>query len=132
MGRKLNNSAKKNYKNHISSYVSGRPKWLPSTEIWGPWDKYPGRRSCRRNQVTWYKSEQSDWFGINYHISILVYRDLTDSPLTRATLLQLPAVPVTTKLQISLGKTNAIDPLHNTFWTLHVHRPKGSQWIMGR
>ena len=59
----------------MSSYVSGRPKWLPSTEIWGPWDKYPGRRSCRRNQVTWYKSEQSDWFGINYHIGILVYRD---------------------------------------------------------
>ena len=76
MGRKLNNSAKKTYKNHISSYVSDRPKWLPSTDIWGPWDKYPGRRSCRRNQVTWYKSEQSDWFGINYHIGILVYRDL--------------------------------------------------------
>ena len=77
MGRKLNNSAKKNYKNHISSYVSGRPKWLHSTEILGPWDKYLRRRSCRQNQVTWYKSEQSDWFGINYHIGILVYRDLT-------------------------------------------------------
>ena len=25
--------------------------------------------------VTWYKFEQSDWFGINYHIGILVYRD---------------------------------------------------------
>ena len=72
---KWNNSAKKNDKNQISSYVSSRPKWLPSTEIWGPWDKYPGRRSCRRNQVTWYKSEQSDWFGINYHIGILVYRN---------------------------------------------------------
>ena len=76
MGKKLNNSAKKTYKNQISSYVSDRPKWLPSTDIWGPWDKYPGRRSCRWNQVTWYKSEQSDWFGINYHIGILVYRDL--------------------------------------------------------
>ena len=73
---KWNNSATKNDKNQISSYVSSRPKWLPSTEIWGPWDKYPGRRSCRRNQVTWYKSEQSDWFGINYHIGILVYRDM--------------------------------------------------------
>ena len=72
---KWNNSAKKNDKNQISSYVSSRPKWLPSTEIWGPWDKYPGRRSCRRNQVTWYKSEQSDWFGIKYHIGILVYRE---------------------------------------------------------
>ena len=72
---KWNNSAKKNDKNQISCYVSSRPKWLPSTEIWGPWDKYPGRRSCRRNQVTWYKSEQSDWFGINHHIGILVYRD---------------------------------------------------------
>ena len=28
-----------------------------------------------RNRVTWYKSEQSDWFGINYHIGILVYRE---------------------------------------------------------
>ena len=75
MGRKLNNSAKKNDKNHISSYVSSRPKWLPLTEIWGPWNEYPGRRSCARNQVTWYKLEQSDWFGIHYHIGILVYRD---------------------------------------------------------
>ena len=25
--------------------------------------------------VTWYKSERSDWFGINYHIGILVYSE---------------------------------------------------------
>ena len=75
MGRKLNNSARKNDKNQISSYVISRPKWQPSTEIWGPLDEYPGRRSCARNQVTWYNLEQSDWFGINYHIGILVYRD---------------------------------------------------------
>ena len=43
---------------------------------WGPWNKYPGRRSCARYQVTWYKFEQSDWFGINYHIGILVYSDM--------------------------------------------------------
>ena len=102
MGRKLNNSAKKNYKNDISSYVSGRPTWLPSTEIWGAWDKYPGRRSCRRNQVTWYKSEQSDWFGINYHIGILVYREVFDSPLDACS--PYPQ----SKLEISLGKTNAV------------------------
>ena len=29
-----------------------------------------------RNRVMWYKSERSDWFGINYHIDILVYRDI--------------------------------------------------------
>ena len=75
MGRKLNNSARKNDKNQISSYVISRPKWIPSTEIWGPLDEYPGRRSCACNQVTWYKFEQSDWFGINYHIGILVYID---------------------------------------------------------
>ena len=75
MGRKLNNSARKNDKNHISSYVSSRPNWPPLTEIWGPWNEYPGRRSCARNQVTLYNFEQSDWFGINYHIGILVYRD---------------------------------------------------------
>ena len=28
-----------------------------------------------RKWVTWYKFEQSDWFGINYHIGILVYSD---------------------------------------------------------
>ena len=76
MGRKLNNSARKNDKNQILSYVSSRPKWLPSTEIWGPLDEYPGRRSCARNQVTWYNLEQSDWHGINYHIGIVVYRDI--------------------------------------------------------
>ena len=26
--------------------------------------------------VTWYKFEQSDWFGINYHIGILVYSEI--------------------------------------------------------
>ena len=81
MGRKLNNSAKKNDKNQISSYVISRHKWLPSTEIWGPLDEYSGRRSCARNQVTWYNLEQSDWFGINYHIVILVYRD--NSPFNK-------------------------------------------------
>ena len=29
--------------------------------------------------VTWYKFEQSDWFGINYHIGILVYREDSSS-----------------------------------------------------
>ena len=76
MGRKLNNSARNNDKNQISSYVISRPKWLPSTEIWGPLDEYPGRRSCARNHVTCYNLEHSDWFGINYHIGILVYRDV--------------------------------------------------------
>ena len=81
---KWNNPAKKNDKNQISSYVSSRPKWPPSTEMWGPWNKYPGRRSCVRYQVTWYNFEQSDWFGINYHIGILVYSDRLpgSSPLT--------------------------------------------------
>ena len=77
MGRKLNNSARKNDKHQISSYVISRPKWLPSTEIWGPLDEYPGRRSCARNQVTWYNLEQFDWVGINYHIGILVYIEIS-------------------------------------------------------
>ena len=76
MARKSNNSAKKNDKNQISFYVRSRPKWLPLTEIWGPWEECPGKRSCAHNQVTWYNLEQSDWFGINYHIGILVYSDL--------------------------------------------------------
>ena len=73
---KWNNSATKNDRNQISSYVSSRSKWPPLTEIWGPWDECPGRRSCARYQVTWYNFEQYDWFGINYHIGILVYRDM--------------------------------------------------------
>ena len=70
----------------------------------GSWDEYPGRRSCARNHVTWYNLEQSDWFGINYHIGILVYSDSTDSPLDAGS-----PTPVQ-KLQISLGKTNAVLP----------------------
>ena len=92
MGRKLNNSTRKNDKNQISSYVSSRPKWLPTTEISGPWDEYPWRRSCARNQVTRYNLEQSDWFGINYHIGILVYIDdilTTDACTAHFTLLHL-------------------------------------------
>ena len=95
MGRKLNNSARKNDTNQISSYVISRPKWLPSTEIWGPLDEYPGRRSCARNQVTWYNLEQSDWFGINYHIGILVYRD--DKALDR-NILQLKSPKICTSI----------------------------------
>ena len=61
----MNNLAKNNDKNHISSYASSRSKCLSLTKILGPWNEYPRRRSCARNQVTWYNLEQSDWFGIN-------------------------------------------------------------------
>ena len=49
----------------------------------------------------WYKFEQSDWFGINYHIGILVYIDF-DSPLDACS--PYPQ----SKLEISLGKTNVV------------------------
>ena len=114
MGRKLNNSARKYAKNQISSYVSSRPKWLPSTEIWGPLDEYLGRRSCARNQVTWYNLEQSDWLGINYHIGILVYRE---------ELKKVKEWLDVNKLSLNIDKTNFIifkSPQHSSLETVNI------------